>query len=75
MIGGRRAEMRAIRDAIKAYATPGTRLTGAIVECVRLIAEQLRAMKHLWVGKGLDGLIKRREAEAQLVEEAIDPVT
>ena len=34
------------------------------------IAKQLRAMKRLWVGKGLDGLIARREAEAKLVEQA-----
>ena len=34
------------------------------------IAKQLRAMKRLWVGKGLDGLIARREAEARLVEQS-----
>lgn len=32
------------------------------------IASELRKMKRLWVGKGLDGLIERREAEAKLVE-------
>lgn len=32
------------------------------------IASQIRAMKHLWVGKGLDGLLKRRDEEANLVE-------
>ena len=59
MIGPRRAEMRAIRDAV----AKGD---------LREIARQLRAMKHLWVGQGLDGLLKRREAEAQLVEEAMN---
>lgn len=32
------------------------------------IASQIRAMKRLWVGKGLDGLLKRRDEEAKLVE-------
>jgi len=34
------------------------------------IAEQLREMKRIWAGRGLPGLIKRREAEALLVERA-----
>ena len=59
MIGARRTEMRAIRDAV----TKGD---------LREIARQLRAMKRLWAGQGLDGLLKRREAEAQLVEEAMN---
>jgi len=59
MIGPRRAEMRAIRDAVA---------KGDLKE----IARQLRSMKRLWVGQGLDGLLKRREAEAQLVEEAMN---
>jgi len=32
------------------------------------IAKEFRNMKRIWVGKGLDGLIERREAEAVLVE-------
>lgn len=56
-----RREMRAIRDAVAAYA-----LHGSDAE-LQAIAEQLRSMKRLWKGKGLDGLIARREAEAQLV--------
>jgi GH24 family phage-related lysozyme (muramidase) len=32
------------------------------------IAKQIRDMKRLWVGKGLDGLLKRRDEEASLVE-------
>ena len=51
-----RLEMRQIRDAVAAGN-------------LREIARNFRTMKRLWVGKGLDGLLKRREAEAQLVEE------
>lgn len=58
MDGERRAEMRNIREAVK---------KGDLKE----IAKQLRLMKRLWQGKGLDGLLKRREAEAELVEESI----
>jgi len=32
------------------------------------IAEQFRKMKRIWVGKGLDGLLERRDAEAALIE-------
>jgi GH24 family phage-related lysozyme (muramidase) len=58
MNGDSRKEMRAIRDAVP---------KGDLQE----IANQLRAMKRLWVGKGLDGLLKRRDAEADLVESCI----
>lgn len=61
MDGGRRAEMRAIRADLADGVQRGD-LTD--------IAKQLRAMKHLWVGQGLDGLITRREAEARLVEQS-----
>ena len=54
----RRREMRAIRAATAA----GDRAE---------IAAQLRAMKRLWEGKGLGGLITRREKEARLVESAM----
>jgi GH24 family phage-related lysozyme (muramidase) len=60
MSGDSRSEMRAIRDAVP---------DGDLQE----IADQLRAMKRLWVGKGLDGLLKRRDAEADLVESCIPP--
>jgi GH24 family phage-related lysozyme (muramidase) len=33
----------------------------------KAIAEQIIAMKRLWRGKGLDGLLKRRDEEAKLV--------
>jgi len=58
MKGDSRLEMRNIRDLInkKDY---------------KKIANEIRNMKRLWIGKGLDGLIKRREDEAALVESCI----
>jgi len=53
--------MRAIRDAVA-------------VDDLQDIANQLRSMKRLWEGKGLDGLIKRREDEAELVESSIGAI-
>jgi GH24 family phage-related lysozyme (muramidase) len=50
--------MRAIREAVPR-------------QDLREIAAQLRSMKRLWVGMGLQGLIDRREAEAVLVESCI----
>jgi hypothetical protein len=32
------------------------------------IAKEFRNMKRVWVGKNLDGLLERREAEAKLIE-------
>lgn len=58
MEGERRREMLAIRNAVPS-------------KDLREIAAQLRSMKRLWVGKNLDGLIRRREAEALLVESCI----
>src|ERR1044071_5493415 len=58
MNGDSRAEMRAIRDLV-----PKGDLQG--------IADQIRAMKRLWKDKGLDGLLRRRDAEADLVESCI----
>jgi len=58
MEGDRRSEMRAIRDAV-------TRRD------LQEISDQLRSMKRLWVNKGLDGLLQRRDEEAELVESCI----
>jgi len=55
MNGDSRLEMRNIRTLVPKKDYKG-------------IAEELRKMKRLWEGKGLDGLITRREAEAKLVE-------
>lgn len=32
------------------------------------IANEIRSMKRLWIGKGLDGLLKRRDEEAQMID-------
>jgi uncharacterized membrane protein YgaE (UPF0421/DUF939 family) len=32
------------------------------------IAKEVRKMKRIWIGKGLDGLLERRETEAKLIE-------
>jgi len=53
--GDRRREMRDIREAVADKDLPA-------------IAKHLRRMKRLWTGRGLEGLITRREAEAKLVE-------
>lgn len=67
----RRREMRAIRDAI-ALAAGGHKW--GFIRWPDLpkdwlgneIAAQLESMKRLWAGKGLDGLLARRDAEAAL---------
>jgi len=64
---GDRREMRAIRDAVAAYAKPDANRVALLKE----IAAQIRSMQRLWKGKHMDGLLKRREAEAKLVESCI----
>jgi GH24 family phage-related lysozyme (muramidase) len=65
--------MKAIHDAIVNSArneegeAPEVRQNNLL----RFIAGQFRSMKRLWEGKGLDGLLARRDAEADLVESAI----
>lgn len=72
MAGSRRREMLEIREAIASYARKGTELRAAMTGALlRGIAGKIREMKRLWVGQGLDGLLRRREAEADLVESAI----
>ena len=58
MAGDRRQEMRAIRTAV-------------VLGDLREIALQIRCMKWLWFGQGLPGMLKRREAEAEMVESSI----
>lgn len=53
--GVRYAEMRAIRLHM-------------VNKAFRKVPEELRGMKRIWEGKGLDGLIVRRELEAKLFE-------
>jgi GH24 family phage-related lysozyme (muramidase) len=56
--GDSRAEMRAIVDLIAKQDYEG-------------IAEQIEKSKRLWEGKNLDGLVIRREAEADLVRDSM----
>lgn len=60
MSGSSRVEMRDIRGHVAAGN-------------VKAIPGQIRAMKRLWYGKGLDGLLRRRDAEARLVERSFSP--
>ena len=55
---GNRLEMRQIRDVMK-------------VAEFGLIPDFIRSMKRLWLGKGLDGLLARRDAEAALFENGL----
>lgn len=56
--GPRYAQMRAIR----VHMVKGE---------VKLIPAEIRSMKDIWNGKGLDGLIRRRELEAQMFEQGL----
>jgi GH24 family phage-related lysozyme (muramidase)/LysM repeat protein len=58
----RREEMRNIRDLVSSYV-PGTDPSATY----DAIADEIRSMKRLWEGKGVDGLLVRRDAEANLV--------
>jgi GH24 family phage-related lysozyme (muramidase) len=55
LTGASRLEMRNIRDLVPKKNYKG-------------IAKEFRKMKRIWKGKGLDGLLARRDAEADLVE-------
>ena len=55
---GNRLEMRQIRDAMQAADFSP-------------IPDLIRSMKRLWQGKGLDGLLARRDAEAALFEKGL----
>ena len=58
----RRREMSNIQDIVAGY-TPGTDPSAT----QNAIAAELRSMKRLWEGQGVDGLLVRRDAEADLV--------
>lgn len=60
--GSRRVDMQDIYDILVDGVQSGD---------LQKLAQQFRDMKKLWRGMGLDGLIIRREREAQLVESAI----
>jgi hypothetical protein len=54
LAGARRVEMANIRPHVRNQDLEG-------------IAREIEAMKRWWVGQGLNGLLKRRDAEARLV--------
>jgi hypothetical protein len=56
--GPRRIEMLRIRQAV-------------VMKDIKAIANNIRAMKRLWVNSEARGLLARREAEAQLVESCV----
>lgn len=58
LTGERRTEMKAIVDLVKKKDYEG-------------IAEEIEKSKRLWEGKGLDGLVIRRETEADLIRDSI----
>tara|TARA_R110000868_G_scaffold368535_5_gene631633 strand:+ start:596 stop:1402 length:807 start_codon:yes stop_codon:yes gene_type:complete len=60
VVGASRVEMNNIRKAIKGEIKT--------LNLYDYIAGQIIAMKRLWVGKGLDGLLTRRDEEARLVK-------
>lgn len=64
MGGARRREVKQIREKCRLLLIGRILATLALTE----IAAEIREMKRLWRGKNLDGLIKRREKEARLVE-------
>ena len=53
--GDSRKEMANIRDLVPK-------------QNYKKIAQQFVDMKRIWIGKGLDGLLERRDAEAALVQ-------
>jgi len=53
--GSRRAEMARIRGLVPS-------------KNYEAIAQEIRNMKRIWAGKGLDGLLRRRDKEAALVD-------
>jgi hypothetical protein len=55
--GERRIHMRGVRDAI-------------VTDKLDDVPFQLRAMKELWAGSGMSGIVKRREGEALMCEKA-----
>lgn len=63
--GDSRREMAEIRKLVGYYKRSSDR-----PRLLRLISEEIVKMKRLWVGKGLDGLLARRDAEAYRVHNA-----
>lgn len=64
--GDSRREMAEIRKLVGYYRASTNR-----PRLLSLIAVEIVKMKRLWIGKGLDGLLKRRDAEAYRVRNAL----
>lgn len=71
MEGDRRREMREIRSVISDFAKKSTPTTLETNTALEKIAGKIVSMKRLWKNQGLDGLLRRRDAEARLVRSAI----
>lgn len=64
-----RREMRSIAKLVELYTLAAAKSDRVLcASYLRGIADQIRSMKRLWAGKSLDGLLRRRDAEADLVE-------
>jgi hypothetical protein len=66
MDGDRRREMRVIRDLVAEYAKAGVSEIDRR-GLLRRMGMQVLGMRRLWYGKGLEGLVRRREDEAVLM--------
>lgn len=63
--GDRRREMKAIRDIM-------ARTQNFDEKTLSQIAEEVRKMKRIWIGGGIEkGMVRRRDAEAKIIEEAL----
>lgn len=69
LVGERRREMAEIKIIILAHAE------GLIstAKAIKGISAQITAMKRIWFGQGLKGLLLRRDAEARLVLSTLHP--
>jgi GH24 family phage-related lysozyme (muramidase) len=74
MKGSRRREMLTLRDLVWQYyrATTRNATTEDRKRILAAMANAVRSMKRLWVGKGVDGLLVRRDREAHMIATALD---
>lgn len=69
----RRREMITVATLVDSLAHLSAGLhADSYAKLVAEIATQIRAMKRLWKGKNLDGLLRRRDAEAAMVMESLE---
>lgn len=72
IVGDRRREMRIISEILAEFQTFTPEQRAACqAEYIAKIAGKFRRMKRLWIGQGLDGLLVRRDREADLILSAI----